>query len=106
MTTGVRRGVRWRKPVAAVSKNQELKPCPFCGAKARTLKVWNNVFGIDLWYVGCDVGHTYCPCHVWNLSPLYTTEELAVEIWNTRWNADDTSGKGCAEIKVADCGMS
>lgn len=51
----------------------ELKPCPFCGKKARAI-------GIDgaAWWVTCDCGIE---------TKLHDTKEKAVETWNRR--ADD-----------------
>lgn len=51
----------------------ELKPCPFCGGKAR---LTYNTYGSH--YVQCD----NVSCDVKPVTWIYTTEEEAVEAWN------------------------
>lgn len=50
-----------------------LKPCPFCGGKARTQE--NNHYK-DIWSVMCK--------NCFTESDRYHTEENAIEAWNTR----------------------
>ena len=49
----------------------ELKPCPFCGGKARFINKYKGM----RWVV-CD----YCLCE----TDLFSTDEKAVEAWNRR----------------------
>lgn len=51
----------------------ELKPCPFCGREARTLK-------LDNWTVDC----LKLTCIAHGLRMEYETEEEAIKAWNTR----------------------
>lgn len=56
----------------------ELKPCPFCGGKARFV-VMNNIQGVI-------VGHIKCTeCEV-NQGRNNLTKELASNMWNRRIN--------------------
>ena len=58
----------------------DLKPCPFCGGKAATINVTPTSFA-----VGCFGVHgSICPGYLYKCSPLYYTEECAVEAWNRR----------------------
>ena len=60
-----------------------LKPCPFCGKKAKTM----NLIG-DLFIVGCDYNPN-CPGHIGKQAPVYYTEELAIKYWNRRDGEQD-----------------
>lgn len=56
----------------------ELKPCPFCGGKAKLMHY--KIKSDDWWYVACEA------CEV-ALDPLYFGEqdkEQAIERWNKR----------------------
>ena len=53
---------------------EQLKPCPFCGSKARV-----NIFGNE-YQISCD----NCCCDVLPNTWLYFTEEEVIEAWNTR----------------------
>ena len=55
----------------------ELKPCPFCGGKAR---IGHSPNCNDFWII-CREGATYYPK---DMSRKYTESE-AIEAWNTRW---------------------
>lgn len=61
--------------------NEELKPCPFCGSKARLVHTLD-----DEWYVECSQcdseGGGFCSClpSTW----LYGTKQEAIEAWNRR----------------------
>lgn len=59
----------------------ELKPCPFCGGKARFLN-WKSA-----WAVECCNDY----CCVLPETEICDTKEAAVEIWNRR--VGDTDGK-------------
>ena len=58
----------------------ELKPCPFCGRKAKPIK-WvdggNVVFGVQC---------TNIICIAFDIKPQYETEKSANEAWNRRCN--------------------
>lgn len=55
----------------------ELKPCPFCGAKAELFQSGR------MWAVQCSAeSPTECPCKPW--SHYMDTPELAIEAWNRR----------------------
>lgn len=74
-----------------MSTTEELKPCPFCGGNAMIIRL-----GIDsnpesifngTYIIGCNGRNgVLCPGHVYKCSPLYTTKELAVKMWNDRDN--------------------
>ena len=55
----------------------ELKPCPFCGGKAR---IGHSPNCNDFWII-CRECATYYPK---DMSRKYTESE-AIEAWNTRW---------------------
>ena len=63
-----------------------IKPCPFCGGKARTKGAKYNELGSygdtkddKHWY------GVYCPtCHVNQPKRTYFSKEEAIEIWNKR----------------------
>ena len=54
-----------------MNKDTELKPCPFCGEKARLHTIHTHAY-----YVQCD--NVSCGIVTW----IHTTEEEAVEAWN------------------------
>lgn len=56
--------------------NNKLKPCPFCGGKARLKTIGDGYF------VDCALEKGFCaviPC-TWD----YETAEVAIEAWNRR----------------------
>ena len=55
-----------------MNKDAELKPCPFCGGKARLMTY--DTYGSH--YVKCD--NVSCGIVTW----IHTTGEEAVEAWN------------------------
>jgi hypothetical protein len=69
----------------------ELKPCPFCGGKARIVSDYSSEQDKtrwSLWHECCEhegsglgYGHALFP---WFETPWYDTEEEAVEAWNAR----------------------
>ena len=56
--------------------SDKLKPCPFCGAKAR--ENWSD--NLAAFSIECNT--TEHGCHI--KTPWYTTREKAIEKWNTR----------------------
>ena len=60
----------------------ELKPCPFCGSKAKIYQLFNWNF-----YVACT--NHECGCTLDCCGYAYGTEEEAAEAWNRR-TADGT----------------
>ena len=59
----------------------EIKPCPFCGTAGRT-ETQSNWFGCGCPVVECN-GHLYALRH--------TSEEDAIDAWNTRKSAGKRS---------------
>lgn len=60
----------------------ELKPCPFCGAKAQTFESNRHPrfrFGVE-----CSLTNGFC--WVYPQTDLFETEEEAIEAWNRRAN--------------------
>lgn len=55
---------------------KELKPCPFCGGKAKVGKDTDIFF--EAYCVSC------LKCGVSQQYPKYYTEEAAIEAWNSR----------------------
>ncbi len=60
-------------------KNDELKPCPFCGGKAEVFFNKAN----ELWYVCCYDEYNDFDCCEINTT-WYSKKEDAIEAWNTR----------------------
>ena len=56
----------------------ELKPCPFCGGKAKqkTFTSRSKIFKTTVYYIGCSV----CKCQ----TPVQLYIEEAEVLWNTR----------------------
>ena len=52
----------------------ELKPCPFCGGKAKTVVIYNGK-----WRTQCR-NNECCASHI----RAYTTKDESVEAWNRR----------------------
>ena len=65
----------------------ELKPCPFCGGKA-VLRAVKDGNPWDYFKVGCDEMRGYCRGNI-NGSPLYPSEDSAVEWWNKRKDGEN-----------------
>ena len=59
--------------------NTELKPCPFCGGKAKTAYAINDY---NRWGVYCK--HCGCSVEIEDWKGVEDTEENAVEAWNRR----------------------
>lgn len=62
---------------------EQLKPCPFCGGSAALTFVGGGVFvdgNIKHRYLNCVPKCSNCNCAL----SCYTTEEEAVQKWNTR----------------------
>lgn len=57
--------------------NKELKPCPFCGWDAIVLQNDEGYY-----YVGCK--NAECRGYVFYSYVYYSTQERAIEAWNTR----------------------
>ena len=58
----------------------ELKPCPFCGSKAKLVKFQDRKTG-DTWHgVRCS-NYSCIGCYI---DPQYETEMLAIGKWNRR----------------------
>lgn len=60
----------------------ELKPCPFCGSKA---KIFDTMDGE--WYVSCsqsEYQETGIICSCIPSTWIYDTKEDAIEAWNRR----------------------
>jgi Lar family restriction alleviation protein len=58
----------------------ELKPCPFCGKKAISIKL---EYGDGDTYYGFTCEHWNCP--ISSVLPNYSSEEKAIEAWNRRY---------------------
>ena len=60
---------------------EKLKPCPFCGkkAKAHLAEKYRFVNNLKEWRVYCE--NEFCGC---NLFHGHDTKEEAVEAWNRR----------------------
>ena len=66
----------------------KLKPCPFCGGKAKIMQLVDfqpvSILN-DRWIIGCDGIHaSLCPGNVYKCAPFYMSKELAVRMWNNR----------------------
>ena len=55
----------------------ELKPCPFCGAKAEV----RQKRALNTWIVECS--NLLCPAS-YMIGMDYDTEDEAIEVWNRR----------------------
>ena len=55
---------------------KELKPCPFCGGKARL----DNRF--NWWWVACTSGRKICKVNASTIQ--FDSPDEAVEVWNRR----------------------
>lgn len=68
------------------SKNEELRPCPFCGKPARLFynepddRINKTLW--DTWIVGCETG--LCPGYIWKANPVYYNQTMARNRWNRR----------------------
>lgn len=59
----------------------ELKPCPFCGGKAKIHKSAKSTVKGGLWYfVNCQ-GHK---CKVYPQTYTYSKKSYAINAWNRR----------------------
>lgn len=59
-----------------------LKPCPFCGGKARVLKAPCGEFR-DFFIVGC-FDDDLCFGNINHMTMIFVTQERAEETWNRR----------------------
>lgn len=62
----------------------DLKPCPFCGGEAETLKDFEGLLFDWYYYIQCK------KCY--SSSRLYKTEDEAIAAWNTRAEEGDNNG--------------
>lgn len=61
------------------------KPCPFCGKKARALKIPEGLNFAGLYVVGCTEDDM-CHGNINHFAMIFTTRKSAVENWNRRAN--------------------
>lgn len=59
--------------------NNKLKPCPFCGSKAKLSPDWNPLRRRELYTVEC----TKEDCNAL-INHMELTPEMAIEKWNRR----------------------
>ena len=64
-------------------KNKEIKPCPFCGARAILLSNYNHSNGRNYFFITCDECGVETP-------RIYQKPDYAVECWNRRTDDDRT----------------
>lgn len=74
----------------------ELKPCPFCGGKAKTMAMEQHRWWVFCSECMCDLGfegmdESGCYGH-------FDTEAEAVEAWNTRHVETDALREACMEL--------
>lgn len=65
----------------------KLKPCPFCGGKARIMQLDLNPDSIlnKKWIIGCDgIYGSICPGYMYKCAPFYISMESAIRMWNNR----------------------
>lgn len=62
-----------------MEERSELKPCPFCGKKARLQRIGKS------YYVTCDGSY----CKIKPTTWAYSVKEKAIEEWNRRANNDN-----------------
>ena len=67
-------------------KENELKPCPFCGGKAELIHDKRTLSFADSFYVRCD----NIDCYMLLTTPHRLSKEDAINIWNRR--ASDEKG--------------
>lgn len=73
-----------------MSIRPELKPCPFCGGKARHKTAKYQTYSYGVWTVK-EWHAIYCPpCHVGQKNRNYETFQECIEAWNRR--ADERNG--------------
>jgi len=60
-------------------KTLELKPCPFCGSKAKLVKTQKKEYFVGCTRIGNCYGNPACEC---NLGYKYKKD--AIELWNRR----------------------
>ena len=72
-----------------MNKETELKPCPFCGGKARLITYDTCTC---VYYVKCDSAS----CGIKPVTWIYTTGEEAVEAWNKM--VDDEYAEGICRM--------
>lgn len=58
-------------------RENELKPCPFCGGKAETREYYHYGLGYEHW-VKCTI------CEVRTPGGIDNTEHSEIKIWNRR----------------------
>ena len=62
----------------------KLKPCPFCGGKAKIIKCPCGEYK-DLYVVGCHKNDS-CFGNINHMTMIFISEETAAETWNRRAN--------------------
>jgi hypothetical protein len=70
--------------------NKKLKSCPYCGGEAEIMQL-DFIESIlkGTWIIGCDgIKGSMCPGYIYKCSPVYTSEELAIQMWNSRNGKD------------------
>lgn len=62
----------------------DIKPCPFCGGEAETLKDFDCLLSEWQYYIQCK------KCY--SSSHLYKTDDEAIAAWNRRAKEGDNNG--------------
>lgn len=72
-----------------MEKKVELKPCPFCGGKAKIVKdrrFPGRSLGLDAWHIECQTFG--CPVRFAKFT-YFKRQYKAIEAWNRRTNDGD-----------------
>ena len=72
-------------------KDDNLKPCPFCGAEAIISKFTSPSTGVEKWYVGCSK-EDCC-----DIERHFKTKEQAMAEWNSR-STEEIADNICEKI--------